>query len=318
METILYTAIGVVLGGIITYLVGKYYYKKNTKEKSLTPFLQFVSGVLTDVDPQVKEKLKVHYDKQEVTDLYQIQFVIANTGDVPIRDCIQPLALEIPQNGEVLDVSILHIEPEGRQVSYEIKKQDAGTNRVTFLFPLLNASEFFIAKMLIKGKLPSPGAAKDDKQDEKMMPLELRTHFEIASHYKFYITVDDLPPTIISKRLPPYQYELQQSFGKLNWGGIVAALIIGFCSLCLAYAFYSFKDTNPSLFIFNFAQFFGSFSALSFAIIVGWIVALVFLIAGFGIIISELMDLRPKRKPKFRIPSKLTKRYYPFYDMRRF
>ena len=310
MDTIFFSVIGIIVGGITSFWVGKYYFKKGVKEKSLTPFLQFASGILTDIDEEVRNKLKVRYDKKEVTDLYQLQFVIANTGDVPIRDCIKPLSLTIPEKGEVLDVNILYIEPVGRDVSYEVKRVENVGDCVFFSFPLLNASEYFIAKMLIKGKLPTP--PRNETKNEEKTSSELDRHYDISGQYKFLITVDDLPPIIETQRLP-FQYEIEGALPSPEWSLIIVGLVFIIASSCFAFLLYSFNSIYPALYIFSKA-FWSNFSFLSFATILGWIIAVFLIVVGFAMAGSEMTDLRPKRKPKFKIPRKLSRRNYPFID----
>ena len=97
MEIIIYTAIGLILGGLVTVFTSKYFHRKGIKSKSLSTYIQFITEILSDIDPEVEKKLQVSYNQQEVESLYQVQYVIANTGDIPIRDIIEPLTLIIPK-----------------------------------------------------------------------------------------------------------------------------------------------------------------------------------------------------------------------------
>lgn len=117
METLLGTLAGILFGGLISYFISQFYYKKSIKTKTLSCYVQYISEFLTDIDEDVKKKLEIDYEGQKVNSIYQVQFIIANTGDFPIRDIIRPLTLKIPNQAEVLDVNIIHIEPNGREVN---------------------------------------------------------------------------------------------------------------------------------------------------------------------------------------------------------
>jgi hypothetical protein len=110
--------------------------------------------------------LKITYKEKLVDDLLEIQFLIANTGVRAIRDVISPLSVEVPETCSLLDTAILYVSPAERIVRSQIDGR-----KVIFDFPLLNANEFFIVKLLLQGQ------AK---------PKDL----------KFTITVDDLPPIL--------------------------------------------------------------------------------------------------------------------------
>jgi len=161
-----------IVGVLATVWVSRYYFKRTT-DKSLTPYLQHISSLFDGVDDSVRESLKIAYKGTAITELLEVQFLIANTGERPIRDFIAPLTLSIPQNCSLLDASILHVSPEGREV---LINQTPHT--VAFNFPLLNSGEFFITKLLLQG------VAK-------------------TKDLKFTITVDDLPPVLTAVRMPP-------------------------------------------------------------------------------------------------------------------
>jgi hypothetical protein len=111
---------GIIIGAVITYIVSKYFFKKSIKEKSLTPFLQFSSRLFSEIDPELKKELIVNYKNTKVDNITQTQFLIANDGDIPIRDIIEPLKLSIPKKNKIFSVTIIHIEPEGRKIDYKI------------------------------------------------------------------------------------------------------------------------------------------------------------------------------------------------------
>lgn len=146
--------IGIIIGAfglvtsIIAILISRKYFKKSLI-KSLTPYIQFSSSPLKRIDPLVRKQLLVKYRDQEIKELFEIQFLIANTGDKSIKDIIKPLTIEIPQNSKILDVTLLYVNPEKRNIQIDIKND----SKIELVFPLLNGGEFFIVKLLLDNEL---------------------------------------------------------------------------------------------------------------------------------------------------------------------
>ncbi len=115
----------------------------------------------------VRKDLSIRYRDKEIKELYEIQFLIANTGDKSIRDIIEPLKIELPENCNLLDVTLLYVKPEGREINIDISEE----KRIKLIFPLLNSGEFFIIKLLLDGD----ATYKD---------------------FKFTIVSDELPPVL--------------------------------------------------------------------------------------------------------------------------
>ncbi len=174
MDTILNDAMVSILslfGGVLaTVIVARYYFLRTVEKskKSLVPYVDFFSELLDGIDPDVRKALSIRYQNLEVEDLIEVQFLVANSGEKPIRDAIKPLTLTVPDSSKIMNAALLHISPEGRDVSLNVDKE---TNTIKFLFDLLNKDEFFVVKLLLNGKA--------DIED-----------------FKFSITVDDLPPTL--------------------------------------------------------------------------------------------------------------------------
>lgn len=139
--------VGLLVSVLAAFLIGRFYHRK-PPNKSLTPYLKFSSGVLEGADEQVREELSVEYRGIEVDELHHLQFVIANDGDVPIRDYVQPLRLRIPDGETIYDLSILEARPDNLVVATDVE----GRNLV-FDFPLLNPGDWFEAKMLVDTRL---------------------------------------------------------------------------------------------------------------------------------------------------------------------
>lgn len=74
-----------------TVFVSRYYFNRAT-DKSLTPFIDYSAYFLKDIDAEVKKDLSIKYQGVEVDELTQMQFLIANNGERPIRDLISLLS----------------------------------------------------------------------------------------------------------------------------------------------------------------------------------------------------------------------------------
>lgn len=199
--------VSLLVGIIVTILVSNHYFRRSTR-KSLTPFIQFSSSVFQGIDSAVKDSLNIEYNQVKINDLFEIQFLIANTGERAIRDIITPLALHVPKASRILDASILYIQPKGREVFISVEGSD-----VVFEFPLLNPEDFFIAKILLEGE-------PKDKD------------------FSFSISVDDLPPTIYPRLLPPELIDTgkKRKFDSFNLFIGFALIILGLSLAELTYA----------------------------------------------------------------------------------
>ncbi len=304
METFIGTIAGIIIGGLITVWASRYFYKKSIKSKSLSCFVQYVSEILTGIDPDIKSNLEVDFKGQKVESLYQVQFVIANTGDIPIRDLITPLTLQIPNKGIILDANLLHVDPKGREVKINITSSN---DSIAYNFPLLNSGEYFISKILIKGE-PPRHVIEEEGEDE-----EPRRLIEYGSYdlFEFSITADDLAPKITSQYLPPY-YSDEMEFNHFDKSTILGGAIFGFLAFTIAFILYSIGTIQSDLFLFHFKEFFTNFYLLKFFIIIGWITALLLGLIGVMIPASEIDGIRPKKKPKFKLPKKHSRYYRPF------
>lgn len=309
-ETTLITSIiGIIIGAIPSYLVSKHFFKKGEKEKSLTPYIQFSSKLFSELDHELKEDLVVNYKKQNVENLAQAQFVIANTGDIPIKDIIEPLRLILPPENKLFDISILHIQPEGRDIKYKIIETGI-SNAIEFNIPLLNAGEYFVFKILTQDTLPK------ESIDEEIDKVDDKDDFEEdETPYLFTITADELPPRLKISELPYSYYEYDTIMG-YDW----TAFWVGLSSLIIFTSIfgtlYSLKLQSQNLYLFNPSSFFrwDTFTYYNIFVIVLGLIGIMALLATIVFIIMALTDIPRKPKPKFRIPNKFRKdrKFLPF------
>lgn len=273
--------LSVVLGIFATVLVSRYYFKRSV-DKSLIPYLDFSTQLLSGIDPEVKKDLSISYQGVEVKDLYQVQYLIANTGEKPIRDVIKPLELIIPEDqGAILDSSLIHVYPEGREVKLEIS-DDKKT--VKFLFPLLNKGDFFIVKLLVKGSLSK----------EKI---------------KFNITSEDLPPCLNVQRLPREKVAIEDdtdSESRVDKAALITGLVCLFLAIPPIYLTY-----QTDLIWFNSPHdspldFITNITLDHFIKITAWFSGLLMGLIGIAGIMVSCETVEFRKKNKFLIPNGLT------------
>jgi hypothetical protein len=144
----LITTIGVLIIGIITtVLITRAYYRR-TLTKSLTPYIHYSCSLLSDDFSDLRGDLKVIYKNQEIDNLYEICFLIENTGDKAIQDIIEPLTLSIPEKCTLLEASFFPggANPENIKIKISTNKK-----KVSYVFPLLDRDESFMTRLLLNG-----------------------------------------------------------------------------------------------------------------------------------------------------------------------
>lgn len=201
MDDIIIPLATLVLGAGATLLISRFYHRRSV-EKELTPYIRYGTSVFAGMDPMLRERLKIRYQDMEVEDLIQLEFLVVNEGHRAIRDCIEPFALNVAEDAEVLDARIVHVEPEGRTVDANIVSP-ANPSRIEYPFPLLNSGEYFLSKVLFRGDLS-------------------------LSDVSFTITSDDLPPELEGKSYPLFSIRGKEDDG-VSWVpvGVGAGLILG-------------------------------------------------------------------------------------------
>ena len=116
-------------GGAITFFITKYFRQK----KSLA--YQIVSKMsLIDVNPEVREKIRIEYDGKPAENIFSFKVRVSNDGNVPIKD--QPILFEFDKEAKVL-VADYNTKPE-REFG-EIKRENTDApNEAKFIIGLLN------------------------------------------------------------------------------------------------------------------------------------------------------------------------------------
>ena len=267
-------SIGSLVAGIVAAgLVSRYYFRRSV-EKSLTPYIQFSSSPLKGIDPEVRKELEVKYRDHAIDNLYEIQFLIANTGDKAIRDVIEPLTLTIPDGCVLLDASVLHVSPKGRKIILEMSEDK---QEVRYIFPLLNSGEFFISKLLLNGA-----------------PTE--------ESFSFSIVADELPPTLTPTHLP-YDSIASSRKREFEFSLLTAGLVITVLGLAIVKLIYDGWSSLPNWSEHGFWEFFTSLGFSGWALFASILPAFVFLLIGVMLTVASFTEGSfPPPKKKFIVP----------------
>lgn len=275
--------IGIVIGVIATIIVGRYYFNR-TVNKRLTPYLTLSTRIFAGIEKTVRQELKFTFRGTEVSDLHQLEFLIANDGERAVSNPIEPLTLELPKDVQVLDASILHRHPSSLKVEIsEIEMNDNKTG-LAFNFPLLNKGDFFLVKLLLSGSVSW----------HKLL---------------FNILADDLPRRIRPKLLPVIASNNQKF--KVEWSAVAVGIIILVISASIAYTLILLYPHRPDLFPYPWQSF--RPSLLSVLLLIVWVIGiLVFVVVGlvfsFGIGFEGFFS----RHPRFPIPEEFRHRGFRF------
>lgn len=277
------TVFGVVIGVFATILVARYYFIRTTNKK-LSVFVTLNNRVFAGIESQVRQKLEFRYNHEDINELQQIDFIVANEGDKAIRDCIEPLTIHIAKSTRLLDASILHREPSDlrAELSHGLTEEDQPF--LTCAFPLLNSGEFFYVKLLLD-------------QYVKQSDLTCR------------ILCDDLPRNFRTKQLP--LSATRQPKRRIEWAGVgfgafLLAMVSAFCVVI-----WSLYQVDPSIFPYPWSTFQPSWTettALAISVIGAIFLLIVSLVLMIGMGFEEFFD----RHPRFPLPQELRGRSYRF------
>lgn len=216
---IIETAVGVVIGAVITVLASRYYFRRSIS-KQLSVYRLLNSFVFDGITPDVRTQLQFRFQNRQVDELQQVLFLVANTGERAIRDVIECLTLAVPDTVEILDASVVYRQPERLAVDVLVDlRPPPGGNDIKLDFPLMNKGEFFVVKLLLSGRLD----------------------FSSLS-----IFCDDLPRAITVEPLPPNA--IREARYKFEW--VPAAIGLAFCVLAAwsCYSAYLVHTVRPDLF----------------------------------------------------------------------
>lgn len=278
------TAVGVVVGALITLLISRYYFRRSTS-RSLAVYRLLNSLVFSGIAPDVRRQLQFLFNTREVAELQQLVFLVANDGEKPIRDVIEPLSLQIPPEVEVLDASIVHRQPEVLRADVVAGLPTPQGTVIRFEFPLLNKREFFVVKLLLSG------AFRLEKS-------------------RFRILSDDLPRTVPISELPYSAF--REVKRETEWGLAVAGAVVLGMAGWLCYSAYELRSARPELFPFPWHSFVISARSLSLLIPYALLIGL-FLLLGLLMLGSSLFggNLSLPPQPRFPLPNEILEAVLP-------
>jgi hypothetical protein len=88
-----------------------------------------------------------------------LQFVVANTGEIPISRLPEPLTLELPRDSRVLDVAVPRRRPANLLLEPTAAYGEDERPSLVFDFNLLNKGDWFEVRLLIQGRVDSTDLA---------------------------------------------------------------------------------------------------------------------------------------------------------------
>lgn len=124
-------AAGVIVG-IIGWLVAK---RLTRKKPSLIQVEKKFQSELVNIDPEVKDRLRITYDGHPITELHQAIFTINNAGEEPIKDIDITFYFEGLEGQNFLE-AVLTNEEEIQRI--EVKPLGPDFDSLTIHLPFLN------------------------------------------------------------------------------------------------------------------------------------------------------------------------------------
>jgi hypothetical protein len=277
------TFLGILIGILATIIISHYYYKRSARKK-LTPYLTLSAHIFAGIEKNVRDLLRFTFKDIEVTDLHHIEFLIANDGEKAISNYIEPLTLELPNNVQILDASILYRNPKDLKVDISLAEQKTETSAMIFNFPLLNKNDYFVVKLLLNGNIN-------------------------VTNLKFHILCDDLPRALTPKWLP------LAATRKKTWKADRIAIGVGLFLLIFAtallYPFYLLYSAKPEFFPYPWSTFKPTFQGVSSLILCGLGILISYFAAFFLLIVIGLEDVFG-RTPRFFLPEEFSRTAFPY------
>jgi hypothetical protein len=288
METFLTTTIGIIIGLLGTAVAGHYYFKRSL-ETRLTAYVLVARFALLFLNESMRSHVQLLYHGAEVEDLFELQLIIVNNGTRSIRECIEPLQLLCAPQAELLEAEVIHVHPTGRRVSAAVHNTGQGS-AVTYRFPLLNAGEYFVTKLLFKGKV-----APDD------LSLSL--------------VAEDLPPKL---ELMAFPRDLPLKRPHVHWDALLGGLMFYAIALAWSILLLAIWFGNISVSLFSAPT-----KSLSPVILTALLIAtagiVVHFVLGTGLASASGMKYLFKRKP-ISLPPEFSESAgwaHPWIDLKR-
>lgn len=136
------------LAGIVATVFASLYFFRRSLKHRFAIYSLSESQPFSDIDPEIRDELKMEFRKLEVKDLTVIYLLCANEGVNAIRGYIHPLTFSLPGDASMVDASVSYTYPEKRSIDVE---QSASS--FSAKFEILNPGDYFVIKALIQGKV---------------------------------------------------------------------------------------------------------------------------------------------------------------------
>lgn len=138
---------------LVTWYLAMYFHRRS-RDRTLSLYVKLFAAALSGLSKDDRAQFRLNFKGVDVEDLHQLEFVVANTGELAIQHTLQPLRLHLPNGARLLDVSIIKKSPDELSVKARpLHPPDEGDQGVEFDFPLLNRGEYFVVKILIDGEV---------------------------------------------------------------------------------------------------------------------------------------------------------------------
>ena len=104
-----------------------------------------------EIHGEVREKIKVYYKDELVTNVFLTQVKIRNSGNVPIKkeDVVEPVTLEFSEETNIVDWDVIDTAPKELKLDLQIGEKE---NQIQCNFGLLNEREEATLQIICFGK----------------------------------------------------------------------------------------------------------------------------------------------------------------------
>lgn len=272
--------LSLIIGVAATLAVGHYYFRR-TVSKELSVYLQSSAQLFRGVAHEVRQQLNIEYRGVPVEHLQEVQFLIANTGERAIRDVIKPLSSTLPGDCALLDAALVHVTPKEREIRLTTTERSLQID-----FPLLNRDEFFVLRLLVRGRFKSEDLT-------------------------FQITADDLPPALKPSWSAPdlIKSDEKRSF---EYSALIASAAFGVtgwaCALLVYNTWVSLPQSSEGFLATLLHP-----SNVAAAALVACIPTLVFIVVAVMLFFGSFTDFSFPPRRRFVVPKDVLRFHRPLF-----
>jgi hypothetical protein len=144
-----YNLYAAIIIGFATISIAILLYLKQKKKIGLI-YNQNQTLSLLSVKDNIKDKIEIKYDGQQVTNLYLTTASIKNIGNVPIRQSAFVSPIRIRYNEKIIDCTVIRMIPKGIDIKLNLNVDE---NLVECEFDLLNPKDSFTLQFISLEKL---------------------------------------------------------------------------------------------------------------------------------------------------------------------